>query len=304
MLKVRKANDRGVTRIGWLDSRHTFSFGDYQDPRHHQYRALRVINDDRVAPGGGFPTHPHRDMEILTCVLSGQLEHRDSMGNGEVIRAGEWQAMTAGTGVAHSEFNPSRSEPVHLLQIWLFPDRRGYTPGYQQRVFGDETDRARQEHVAEQCQAERGPLPAPLARRAEQAQRPEQYQRLPARAVQRHQVDPLRWPHLVDETDGVAVAVAADVAEHAQACRAARERDGRTRERHVGQGLCWRGQRSQRRDLRDACRHRRLAAHRGRFQGDRRRPNRPGRRSAVPGDLGPPSRLARQSARQLGHPRL
>lgn len=138
MITIRKGTERGVTNFGnWLDSRHTFSFGDYQDPAHHQFRALRVINDDRVAPGGGFPTHPHRDMEILTCVLSGQLEHRDSMGNGEVIHAGEWQAMTAGTGITHSEFNPSRQEPVHLLQIWLFPDRRGHTPGYQQRVFTD-----------------------------------------------------------------------------------------------------------------------------------------------------------------------
>jgi quercetin 2,3-dioxygenase len=138
MLTIRRAADRGVTEFGgWLDSRHTFSFGDYQDPKHHQFRSLRVINDDRVAPGGGFPTHPHRDMEILTCVLSGRLEHRDSMGNGEVIHAGEWQAMTAGTGITHSEFNPSKSEPVHLLQIWLFPDRRGYTPGYQQKVFTD-----------------------------------------------------------------------------------------------------------------------------------------------------------------------
>jgi redox-sensitive bicupin YhaK (pirin superfamily) len=138
MFTIRKGTDRGVTRFGgWLDSRHTFSFGDYYDPQHHNFRTLRVINDDRVAPGGGFPTHPHRDMEILTCVLSGRLEHRDSMGNGEVIHAGEWQAMTAGTGVTHSEFNPSDKEPVHLLQIWLFPDRKGLTPGYQQRVFTD-----------------------------------------------------------------------------------------------------------------------------------------------------------------------
>jgi quercetin 2,3-dioxygenase len=138
MLTIRKGTDRGTTRFGgWLDSRHTFSFGEYQDPEHHQFRALRVINDDRVAPGGGFPTHPHRDMEILTCVLSGALEHRDSMGNGEVIHAGEWQAMTAGTGITHSEFNPSRKDPVHLLQIWLFPDRRGHTPGYQQKQFTD-----------------------------------------------------------------------------------------------------------------------------------------------------------------------
>ncbi|MBN9118756.1 MAG: pirin family protein [Planctomycetes bacterium] len=149
MLTVRKGSDRGTTRFGgWLDSRHTFSFGDYQDPAHHQFRTLRVINDDRVAPGGGFPTHPHRDMEILTCVLSGALEHRDSMGNGEVIRAGEWQAMTAGTGITHSEFNPSRTEPVHLLQIWLFPDRRGRTPGYQQRVFTDADKRGKWALVA------------------------------------------------------------------------------------------------------------------------------------------------------------
>ena len=149
MLTIRKSTDRGATTFGdWLDSRHTFSFGEYQDPKHHQFRALRVINDDRVAPGGGFPTHPHRDMEILTCVLSGQLEHRDSMGNGEVIRAGEWQAMTAGTGITHSEFNPSKSEPVHLLQIWLFPDRRGHTPGYRQKLFADTDKRGKWALVA------------------------------------------------------------------------------------------------------------------------------------------------------------
>ena len=138
MITIRRGNERGATRYGgWLDSRHTFSFGDYRDPKHQQFRALRVINDDRIAPGGGFPTHPHRDMEILTCVLSGELEHADSMGNGEVIRAGEWQAMTAGTGLAHSEFNPSDEVPVHLLQIWLQTDRRGHTPGYGQQVFTD-----------------------------------------------------------------------------------------------------------------------------------------------------------------------
>ncbi len=137
MLTLRKGSDRGTTRIGWLDSRHTFSFGDYYDPQHHNYRALRVINDDRIAAGGGFGTHPHRDMEILTYVLSGQLEHQDSMGNGEVIQAGEWQAMTAGTGIQHSEFNPSATEPAHLLQIWLMPDRKGHTPGYRQRRFAD-----------------------------------------------------------------------------------------------------------------------------------------------------------------------
>lgn len=135
MITIRSAADRGVTRLPWLDSRHTFSFGAYMDAEHHQFRALRVINDDWVAPGGGFDTHGHRDMEILTYVLSGHLEHRDSMGNGEVIRPGEWQAMTAGRGIQHSEFNPSLVEPVHLLQIWILPDRKGHTPGYQQRLF-------------------------------------------------------------------------------------------------------------------------------------------------------------------------
>lgn len=137
MFTIRKGADRGVTQIGWLDSKHTFSFGDYYDPAHHNFRTLRVINDDRIAAGGGFGTHPHRDMEILTCVLSGELEHADSMGNGEVIRAGEWQAMTAGRGIQHSEFNPSPTEPTHLLQIWIFPDAKGLTPGYQQKVFTD-----------------------------------------------------------------------------------------------------------------------------------------------------------------------
>jgi quercetin 2,3-dioxygenase len=135
MFTIRKGTERGTTRIDWLDSRHTFSFGDYVDPKHHHFRALRVINDDRVAPAGGFGTHPHRDMEILTYVLAGQLEHRDSMGNGEIIHAGEWQAMHAGTGILHSEFNPSEFDPVHLLQIWIVPDRKGYTPGYQQKRF-------------------------------------------------------------------------------------------------------------------------------------------------------------------------
>ncbi|MDB5308864.1 MAG: pirin family protein [Gemmataceae bacterium] len=137
MFTIRSSAERGTTRLAWLDSRHTFSFGEYNDPLHHRFRTLRVINDDRIGPGGGFGTHAHRDMEILTYVLSGQLEHRDSMNNGEVIRAGEWQAMTAGTGLLHSEFNPSDAEGVHLLQIWIFPDRRGLTPGYQQRQFPD-----------------------------------------------------------------------------------------------------------------------------------------------------------------------
>jgi len=158
MLTLYKGADRGTTDIGWLDSRHTFSFGDYFDPKRHQFRTLRVINDDRVAPGGGFPTHPHRDMEILTCVLSGQLEHRDSMGNGEVIHAGEWQVMTAGTGITHSEFNPSDTEPVHLLQIWLFPDRKGHTPGYGQRLFTD-AEKAGTWRLVASPAAEAGSLP-------------------------------------------------------------------------------------------------------------------------------------------------
>ena len=135
MLTLYPGADRGRTQLAWLDSRHTFSFGDYHDPSRHNFRALRVINDDRIAASGGFGSHPHRDMEIITYVMSGQLEHQDSMGHGEIIHAGEWQAMHAGTGLYHSEFNPSADESVHLLQIWLFPDRRGYEPGYQQKRF-------------------------------------------------------------------------------------------------------------------------------------------------------------------------
>src|SRR3954451_25180945 len=118
MISVRKAEDRGASRISWLDSHHTFSFSDYHDPEQMGFRALRVINDDRVAPAGGFGTHGHRDMEIVTYVLDGELEHRDSLGTGEVIRRGELQRMTAGTGIRHSEFNPSKTSPVHFLQFW------------------------------------------------------------------------------------------------------------------------------------------------------------------------------------------
>ena len=135
MIQVRPARERGLTRIDWLDSRHTFSFGDYHDPAQMGYRSLRVLNDDRVAPGGGFPTHAHRDMEILTYVLDGALEHRDSLGNGSVIRPGELQRMSAGSGITHSEANASATEPVHFLQVWIVPDRRGIPPGYEQRAF-------------------------------------------------------------------------------------------------------------------------------------------------------------------------
>jgi redox-sensitive bicupin YhaK (pirin superfamily) len=135
MVSIRRADERGRTNWEWLDSRHSFSFGDYYDPAHMGHRTLRVINDDRVLPGAGFGAHPHLDMEILSYVLDGALEHRDSMGNGSVIRPGQIQHMRAGTGVVHSEYNPSATDPTHFLQIWIVPGRRGQTPTYGERTF-------------------------------------------------------------------------------------------------------------------------------------------------------------------------
>ena len=140
MITIRRAADRGHADHGWLNTHHTFSFSSYRDPNHVHFRRLRVMNEDFVAPGQGFGTHPHENMEIVTYVLEGALEHRDSMGNGEVLRPGEFQRMSAGTGITHSEFNPSPTEPVHLYQIWLFPDREGIAPSYEQKRF-DEVER-------------------------------------------------------------------------------------------------------------------------------------------------------------------
>jgi redox-sensitive bicupin YhaK (pirin superfamily) len=148
MISIRRSEDRGTSNLGWLDSRHSFSFGDYYDADQMGFSTLRVINEDRVRGGGGFGTHGHRDMEIISYVVDGALEHKDSIGTGSVIRPGDVQRMSAGTGIRHSEFNHSAEEPVHFLQIWLLPETDGIKPGYEQKRFGDDEKRGRLRLIA------------------------------------------------------------------------------------------------------------------------------------------------------------
>lgn len=157
MITIRRAEERGHADHGWLNSHHTFSFANYRDPAHMGFRSLRVMNEDRVAAGQGFGTHAHHDMEIVSYVLDGQLEHEDSMGNGEVLRPGEFQRITAGTGITHSEFNPSADKPTHFYQIWLLPERRGIEPSYEQKHF-DAAGRKNQFQLVASRDAARGSL--------------------------------------------------------------------------------------------------------------------------------------------------
>jgi len=148
MITIRRSNERGGGEYGWLNTRHTFSFNDYWDDKWMGFRSLRVINEDWVAPSGGFPTHPHRDMEIITYILSGKLEHKDSLGTGSVILPGDGQRMTAGRGIRHSEFNPSKTETAHLLQIWIVPDKQGHEPSYEQKSFSEAEKRGKLRLIA------------------------------------------------------------------------------------------------------------------------------------------------------------